>query len=1006
MGKVPGIAFQTLAPQLPEKLPRMDVAAFVGFAAAGPLGVPVPVEDEVDFRQIFGPDLDLAWDSKAGAMQTACLGPAVRAFFANGGRRCWVVRVAGSAAQYNRFLIPGLLRADAAVAPAFRPADGLARSAGAWSDHYRFGATLNPAAVGRAVSLSLPETGKARLVLALTARDGLAPGDLLRIKWAGQLLLLAVESTGVETASSTGAGAQSRGLTWALGPAWRFATAAPASVTAGNVTVRIRLPDGTTEPPIAARWEYVPDDAPPGARTLSFPAGVAPPPPESLIIAGAAGSELLLPVLRTEPYYGTRRRVVCRAPLQPLRLDGCFMPGGSFPVAERLTFDLRATGEPGGMMTLRGLGFHPKHKRYFGFLPTDDQLFGRRPDAAPLADGGPAAEQIRADAADPRFPLAGGGWAGAVYLPVGMDELDRTEQHRLTGPLPVSSPAPVRNGLDSFSPDLFLDPKLSGYSATSLPAAIFHQRYVAEADPGDPGGTNRGRLGGIYSLWPVEEVTLVAVPDVLHPPWRKTQPERPQLLAAPDIRQAGPRPEHLSWTEVTLGARTVSYTLQEAADVEFTREPTAYRTGEASYDVPVPRDCPTVRYYRVRGECEGQAGPWSETVRRKLPSQSFNACVNRDLDVPTLTALASEPGWYSLSWTAVGAPLYTVEEALDPEFLTGRTIFHGRRRPVLVTEPGRRPVYYRVRAERPQEPGPWSRTVTLYDFTPEPVWTLDPPALPDPLSPGDTAWCQGLKRVHQALLRFCAARGDLMAVLALPVSYRDDAALEYTALLTAAFTAEVEEQCLSYGALYHPWPVVREEGKPARALPPDGAATGMISARTISRGAWVAPANVPLNGVLTLAPPLPDDARARFYDRQINLLLADPRGKLLLSADTLSLSSQLRAISVRRLMILLRRLVLREGMNLMFEPNNEPLRRAIQRQFEGLLSYLYERGAFAGSTPAESFQVDAGPGVNPRESIDLGRLVVELRVAPSRPLEFLTVRLVQDQGGTPAVEEG
>jgi phage tail sheath protein FI len=31
--------------------------------------------------------------------------------------------------------------------------------------------------------------------------------------------------------------------------------------------------------------------------------------------------------------------------------------------------------------------------------------------------------------------------------------------------------------------------------------------------------------------------------------------------------------------------------------------------------------------------------------------------------------------------------------------------------------------------------------------------------------------------------------------------------------------------------------------------------------------------------------------------------------------------------------------------------------------------------------------------------VDLGRLVVELRVAPSRPLAFLTVRLVQTGAG-------
>ena len=60
-----------------------------------------------------------------------------------------------------------------------------------------------------------------------------------------------------------------------------------------------------------------------------------------------------------------------------------------------------------------------------------------------------------------------------------------------------------------------------------------------------------------------------------------------------------------------------------------------------------------------------------------------------------------------------------------------------------------------------------------------------------------------------------------------------------------------------------------------------------------------------------------------------------------------------------------------------------------------LLGQMFVRGAFAGTAPATSFQVVAGSALNPPASIDRGRLIVELRVAPSLPLTFLTVRLVQ-----------
>ena len=43
--RLPGFRFEAQPPPLAEVLPRMDVPVLVGFAAAGPLHVPVPVEE-------------------------------------------------------------------------------------------------------------------------------------------------------------------------------------------------------------------------------------------------------------------------------------------------------------------------------------------------------------------------------------------------------------------------------------------------------------------------------------------------------------------------------------------------------------------------------------------------------------------------------------------------------------------------------------------------------------------------------------------------------------------------------------------------------------------------------------------------------------------------------------------------------------------------------------------------------------------------------------------------
>nr|MBA3891158.1 phage tail sheath protein [Gemmatimonadaceae bacterium] len=107
--RLPGVAFEATLPAPARVLPRMDIAGFVGFAAAGPINVPVVVEDGAEFAAIFGEDAPLAWDAERGEPAYAQLAPAVRAFFRNGGRRAWIVRVAASSAQRSLLPVPGLV---------------------------------------------------------------------------------------------------------------------------------------------------------------------------------------------------------------------------------------------------------------------------------------------------------------------------------------------------------------------------------------------------------------------------------------------------------------------------------------------------------------------------------------------------------------------------------------------------------------------------------------------------------------------------------------------------------------------------------------------------------------------------------------------------------------------------------------------------------------------------------------------------------------------------------
>jgi hypothetical protein len=249
-----------------------------------------------------------------------------------------------------------------------------------------------------------------------------------------------------------------------------------------------------------------------------------------------------------------------------------------------------------------------------------------------------------------------------------------------------------------------------------------------------------------------------------------------------------------------------------------------------------------------------------------------------------------------------------------------------------------------------------------------------------------------LLKIHQALLTMCAARGDLFAILSVPQQYREADLLAHGALLAAG-----DRNTLSYGAFYHPWLTGREENAldQLRTSPPDGAIAGTMAKRSLLRGAWIAPACEPLHGVVALSPPVRREYWQVLQDAQVNIIRQEPIGFVCLNADTLSPDEDLRPINVRRLLQLLRRAALKLGANYVFEPNDPPFRRSVQRGFEVLLDGMFLRGAFAGRVASEGFQVVTDSSLNTPASIDQGRFIVDLKVAPSLPLSFLTVRLVQ-----------
>src|SRR5262249_12537206 len=144
------------------------------------------------------------------------------------------------------------------------------------------------------------------------------------------------------------------------------------------------------------------------------------------------------------------------------------------------------------------------------------------------------------------------------------------------------------------------------------------------------------------------------------------------------------------------------------------------------------------------------------------------------------------------------------------------------------------------------DPGPVSTPPPSPVVDPTPVDGL--PAL-DPVAGYDES---ALIDVQTALVTMAARRADPVALLSGPQHYDPPAVLAWQTRL--AQDQRVSDTFggvgpLSYAGYWHPWVSIASATSGTHAVlrdvPPDGAVAGMIAARELARGAWIAPAGVP-----------------------------------------------------------------------------------------------------------------------------------------------------------------
>jgi IPT/TIG domain len=941
----PGVYFLPASGPVRRLLPALDVAAFVGLAERGPLHTPVPVEDVNTYRAVFGNDMPLAREP-GGRVIYANLPKAVITFFANGGRRCYVVRVAGEEASRSRFRVPGMIALGPHATQKLAAIE--ASTEGRWSASLRLATALRrtplPTSAFEVVDTQHLrwETGDTPLAI--------QPGDLLRLTFEDEVQwLFPVTNIAPRHDDRT-----DRTVTLVALRAWQVIS----SVTATQPLIARRIDRLTLDgvEPLAGVSAWFPRTDNELQLVLTGAGAGRVRSDDVLRLELSDGSMHLFPIteLRSESEEasppGSQMMALAAYMLQ--LLPSPMLPAGSPPTSllrvERLHFDLQLWQGQQQRVRLSELAFNLGHPRFWGDVAllessplrrsVDDTSGARAVQAAQLfreMRQGKRREEAREDRLD---VIALTGLLAPLqqdrewtYLPVGMPTI--LQESNAIGP---SAANVGHDALEAFNARLFLDhylvpnPQIQSPSGKTLMQDAFNRFY----------GQNM-RLRGLHSLLFADEVAVVSIPDAVHRGWKQvSDSEMAQETPAPPTPPQPDRSRFLNCEQppTVLAVMPSRGPLQGGLEVLITG--TGFTTAA---DTAVTFGNQAATNVQVVGET---------MLRCKVPTSVVVGLVT--VTVVTHNGAGSQPNAFTYE-----RPL---AEPLSPAPI-----------PML-------PV------SLPQDP------------------------LGDTLRPDDP-----LLQIQQALINVCQARRDVLGILTLPLHFEKRQCLQWHDALRQRLGLPSQSRVsngtddmadLSYVAVYHPWLLVADASAPGglRAVPCDGAVCGMIAARERERQVWVAPANVALQDVLGLTPVFSTDDWEDMFARQMNLVRPEPSDFRAMNAHTLSDASELLQVSVRRLMILLRKVAAARGMDFVFETNHQQFREGVRVILEDLLRFMFERGAFAGATAEQAFRVVTDASVNTPQSIDQGRFIAHIQVAPSQPMEFITVLLTRTGDGLLATE--
>jgi uncharacterized protein len=217
--------------------------------------------------------------------------------------------------------------------------------------------------------------------------------------------------------------------------------------------------------------------------------------------------------------------------------------------------------------------------------------------------------------------------------------------------------------------------------------------------------------------------------------------------------------------------------------------------------------------------------------------------------------------------------------------------------------------------------------------------------------------------------------------------------------------ASLEVKASPYSALYYPWlrvfdpaqALLDKDGDGTILVPPSGHVAGVYARSDSARGVFKAPANEALLGVVSVDTNVTRDEQGAANDKGINIIRQLNGALRIWGARTTggALNGEYCYVSSRRYFNYLRQSIDNGTQFVVFEPHTPALWQRVVRTLSDFLTNEWRSGALFGETAKQAFFIKCDAEINPPESRDQGRLIVEIGVALVKPAEFAIFRIQQ-----------